>query len=210
MPNAYLYLLPSRRRQEALERSPVMLRPGHLYPGTLLQNNSPKRSRMIHERATKAIQQALAMLEEGTPQHKILVHLIEAAEHLAGPGAVCSILLLDKQGLLRNGCSPQLPYDYLTAIDGLKPHPGVGTCAAAAATGEVVMTPDFKSDDKWSELRHLPLALGFTGAWSMPIKTTGGAVLGTFGTYYRQGREPSELEVDSVQQLADTAARVLG
>jgi GAF domain-containing protein len=164
---------------------------------------------MIHKMATQAIQQALGMLDQGTPQHKILVHLIEAAETLAGPGAVCSILLLDKQGLLRNGCSPQLPYDYLTAIDGLKPHPQVGTCAAAAATGRVVTTPDFKSDDKWSELRHLPLSLGFTGAWSMPIKTPGGKVLGTFGTYFREGREPSEIEIDSVQQLADVAARVL-
>lgn len=164
---------------------------------------------MIHELAMLATQQALAMLEQGTPQHKILVHLIEAAETLGGPGAVCSILLLDKEGLLRNGCSPQLPYDYLTAIDGLKPHPGVGTCASAAATGLMVTTPDFKSDDKWSELRHLPLSLGFTGAWSMPIKTPVGEVLGTFGTYFREGREPSETEISSVQQLADAAARVL-
>jgi hypothetical protein len=35
--------------------------------------------------------------------------------------AVCSVLLLDDEGLLRNGASPGLPADYLAAIDRLKP-----------------------------------------------------------------------------------------
>jgi hypothetical protein len=99
--------------------------------------------------------------------------------------------VLDADGLLRNGASPNLPRDYLDAIDRLKPDPMVGTCAAAAATGAVVVTPDFLADGKWAELRHLPLALGFVGAWSMPIKSPrDGRVIGTFGTYYRDVRQP--------------------
>jgi GAF domain-containing protein len=156
-----------------------------------------------------AVEKALYMVEKGEPQYKILGCLTDAAETIAGPGSAASILVLDKDGLLRNAYSPQLPYDYLTAIDGLKPNPHLGTCASAAATGTPVITPDFKSDDKWAELRHLPLALGYIGAWSMPIKTTAGKVLGTFGTYYREQHEPSEEEIDAVQQLADTAAMVL-
>ena len=157
-----------------------------------------------------AVEKALQMAEEGAPQHKILGCLTDAAETIAGPGSAASILMLDKHGLLRNAYSPQLPYDYLTAIDGLKPNAQLGTCASAAATGAPVITPDFKSDDKWAELRHLPLALGYTGAWSMPIKTATGKVLGTFGTYYRETHEPSPEEIHAVQQLADTAAMVLG
>jgi GAF domain-containing protein len=156
-----------------------------------------------------ATETALQMLEDGAPQHKIFGCLIDAAEALAGQGSVSSILLLDKEGLLRNGYSPNLPYDYLTAIDGLKPDPFVGTCSSAAATGAVVITKDFKSDNKWAELRHLPLALGFVGAWSMPIKTKQEKVLGTFGTYFRQHREPSEEEIGYVKKLAEVAAKVL-
>jgi GAF domain-containing protein len=143
------------------------------------------------------------------PQNKILAGLVAAAEHLAGGGAVSSILLPDKEGLLRNGASPHLPHDYLNAIDGLKPHPKVGTCAAAAATGNVVVTLDFMADDKWAELRHLPTALVFIGAWSMPIKNEEGKVLGTFGTYFRQKREPSAAEIAGIKQLAETAARIV-
>ena len=119
-----------------------------------------------------AVQTALQLFEKGAPKQKILACLIDAAENIAGPGSASSILVLDNNGLLRNACSPRLPYDYLNAIDGLKPNALVGTCASAAATGNMVVTKDFKSDDKWAELRHLPLALGYIGAWSMPIKTT--------------------------------------
>jgi hypothetical protein len=73
----------------------------------------------------------------------------------------------------------------------------------------MVITKDFKSDDKWGELRHLPLALGYSGAWSMPIKTIEGKVIGTFGTYFREQREPTEKEIQRIKKLADTAAKVL-
>jgi GAF domain-containing protein len=122
---------------------------------------------------------------------------------------VASILVLDGDGLLRNGASPKLPADYLAAIDRLRPDASVGTCAAAAATGQVVLTPDFQADEKWAELRHLPMALGFVGAWSMPIKDEAGRVLGTFGTYYRHRRAPGEAERANVERLAATAATVI-
>jgi GAF domain-containing protein len=164
---------------------------------------------MIMRVVEGAIRNAVQMQENGAPQHKILAGLVAAAENLAGGGAVSSILLLDKEGLLRNGASPQLPHDYLNAIDGLKPHPKVGTCAAAAATGSMVITLDFMADDKWAELRHLPTALGFIGAWSMPIKNADGKVLGTFGTYFREKREPSPAEITAIKLLAETAARTV-
>ena len=149
------------------------------------------------------------MIKAQVPRHEILTRLAMAGETLAGPGTSVSILVLDAQGLLRNGASPNLPQDYLQAIDRLRPDAKVGTCAAAAATGCPVITPDFCADDKWAELRHLPLSLGFVGAWSMPIKSVGGMVLGTFGTYFRDRRSPTEKERKGVESLAKAAASVL-
>ena len=154
-------------------------------------------------------QRALELLETGASRTAVLTCLVSGAEMGAGEGAVSSILVLDRNGLLRNGASPNLPRDYLDAIDKLRPDPAVGTCAAAAATGTVVITPDFQADDKWAELRHLPLALGFVGAWSMPIQNADGKVLGTFGTYFRDRREPSAEEVSGIQALAEVAALTL-
>lgn len=149
------------------------------------------------------------MLLNGMARNEVLACLVSAAEAIAGPDAVSSILVLDEHGLLRNGASPKLPHDYLTAIDGLRPDPNIGTCAAAAATGSIVITTDFRADSKWAELRHLPLALGFVGAWSMPIRSAQGNVLGTFGTYFREAREPTSVEVRAIGSLAAMAALAL-
>ena len=162
-----------------------------------------------HALVKEASDRALRMLDEGATTREILPVLVRAAEKATGGNAVSSILLLDSEGLLRNGASPGLPDDYLRAIDRLKPDPKVGTCAAAAATGSIVLTPDFRADEKWAELRHLPMALGFQGAWSQPIKSPEGKVLGTFGTYFRESREPTEQERRAVDALAATAAVVI-
>lgn len=153
--------------------------------------------------------QAMEMITQGYPKQEIFTFLVKVAENIAGADTVSSILILDQDGLLRNGASPRLPADYLEAIDKLKPDPQVGTCAAAAATGNMVITEDFYDDGKWAELRHLPLALGFKGAWSMPIKNSNGKVLGTFGTYFSRKRIPSNTEINGIQMLAKATAAVL-
>lgn len=156
-----------------------------------------------------AAERARVMLADGAPREQVLRLLVNAAELVAGEDSVCSILTLDEDGLLRNAASPGLPADYLAAIDKLKPDARVGTCAAAAALGSVVVTCDFLADDKWAELKHLPLALGFVGAWSMPIKSADGRVLGTLGTYFRQKRSPTAEEMESVELLAAVAGMAL-
>lgn len=180
--------------------------PMNPFPNIAVADHLPPQDGGFAEHAADDVQQ---MLAAGTPGDEILALLAREGEVLAGPGAVVSILVLDESGLLRNGASPNLPADYLAAIDRLAPNPAVGTCAAAAATGKVVLTPDFRADDKWAELRHLPLSLGFLGAWSMPIKSAEGVVLGTFGTYFRESRRPTAREQQGVKLLALAAARVL-
>ena len=162
----------------------------------------------IPQQLAEAVQRAHRLLAEREPLRTVLAHLTSTVEALS-PGTVASILVLDGEGLLRNGASPNLPADYLDAIDRLRPHPDLGTCAAAAATGEVVLTPDFQHDRRWAELRHLPMALGFVGAWSMPVKSPQGRVLGTFGTYFRERREPSAQERRIVEVLAPLAAEAI-
>lgn len=169
-------------------------------------------SRMPYSGRPESLHLALTrgqeLLAGGAPMRTVLSHLTATVEGLS-PGCTASILVIDPQGLLRNGASPNLPADYLDAIDRLRPDPKVGTCAAAAATGEIVITPDFQHDARWAELRHLPMALGYLSAWSMPIKTGDGRVLGTFGTYFRERREPSTSERATVAELVPLAAAAI-
>jgi GAF domain-containing protein len=166
-------------------------------------------SRTPHPVVELAVRRTQELLVAGAQLRDILARLTSAAEQVAGKDATASILVLDGEGLLRNGASPNLPADYLDAIDRLRPNPELGTCAAAAATGEIVLTHDFHDDKKWAELKHLPLAIGYRGAWSMPIKDAKGRVLGTFGTYYRESRAPRPDEMAAVAKLVEVAATAI-
>lgn len=157
----------------------------------------------------EALARAGALLAHGAALRDVLAQLTAAIETRSSGKTTASILLIDREGLLRNGASPSLPADYLDKIDRLRPDPAVGTCAAAAATGKVVLTPDFEADEKWSELRHLPMAIGFRAAWSMPLTTDAGRVVGTFGTYFRERRQPTAQELADVAALAPIAAHAI-
>lgn len=149
---------------------------------------------------------SLELVLTGAPLAEVLRFLVRTVEEQSGGTVVASIMLLDADRRLRNGAATSLPDDYLSAIDGLPADPTLGTCCAAAATGDVVCTPDFSVAPSWRGISHLPLALGLKGAWSMPIVARDGSVLGTFGTYFRECRVPSASERSVVEVLVRTAA----
>jgi len=149
--------------------------------------------------------EVLERLVRGDKLETILELLAHLVEQLA-PDAVASISLLDNTGRLRYGAAPSLPDEYNRAIDGIASDPTIGTCCAAAARGEVIITPEIATDTGWQAIRHLPLRLGLKAAWSMPILSGSGKVLGTFGTYFRENRRPSDQERRTVALFAHTAA----
>lgn len=156
--------------------------------------------------AAAAHQRALELRAQGASVREALTYLTGVVEDEASPDAVASILVLDAESRLQTAAAPSLPAEYSSAINGLQASPYLGTCCAAAATGQVVLTPDIDADPQWASLKNLPLALGLVAAWSQPILGGDGRVLGTFGTYFRTCREPTEAERTLVGVLARTAA----
>ena len=164
---------------------------------------------MNPQASTLAARRALAleMIEGGAPLADVLTLLCHIVEAEAPSLVRAAILLVDPVAYcLRTGAAPGLPGRYNDAVDGIGIAPDVGTCAAAAARGETVVTPDIASDPAWSGLSHLPLGLGLLAAWSMPIKGPDGRVLGTFGTYFSEARSPSAFERELVAELTLIAA----
>jgi GAF domain-containing protein len=150
---------------------------------------------------------AQAMIEGDAPLADVLTLLCHIVEAEAQSLVRAAILLVDRDAArLRTGAAPGLPGRYNDAVDGIGIAPDVGTCAAAAARGEVVVTPDIASDPAWVGLSHLPLGLGLLAAWSMPIMGRDGRVLGTFGTYFSESRAPTTHERELVADLSPIAA----
>lgn len=150
---------------------------------------------------------ALQLLVSGGALGLVFEALVRTVETDLNDQAVGAILVLDPDGKrLRHGAAPSLPDSYNGAIDGIEIGPDIGTCCAAAARNEIVVTTDIESDPGWRDFKALPLNLGLRAAWSMPIRSAAGRVLGTFGTYFRECREPTTLEREIVGVLSKTAA----
>ena len=149
---------------------------------------------------------ALKMILIGAPLNDILrsvALLIEAHSE----GAVCSIFLLDEDGQhLRYAAAPKMSDEYRVATDGVSIGPHVGSCGAAAYLRQPVFVSDVLSHPHFANFRDLIVRTGLRASWSSPIMSHDSRVLGTFGMFYREVREPGPDEI----QLIDYASRIAG
>lgn len=153
-----------------------------------------------------AEQLILRAIVDGQPLHDILNLACRTMEQVLD-GALCSVLLLspDDRHLLE-GAAPSLPSEFSAAINGVAIGPVVGSCGTAAFVGEAVIVEDIETDPLWADFKGLAAAHGLRACWSIPLKSKGGAVLGTFATYHRTVYRPTQRELDITWRLAASAA----
>lgn len=144
----------------------------------------------VHRLPSEALLDTLKMILVGAPLNEVLTsvtRLIEANSE----GMLCSILLLEKDDLhLRYAAAPNLPDSYRAATDRLAVGPSAGSCGTAAYLRRPVFVADILTDPKWVKFTDFAVAAGLRAAWSSPIISRDGKVLGTFGMYYRDVRHP--------------------
>ncbi|MGH7580406.1 MAG: PAS domain S-box protein [Gemmatimonadales bacterium] len=134
----------------------------------------------------------LERIAAGEDLYPILDEIIRFAEG-HGSGFVASLMTLDQDGgRLRLVSGPSLPPDYRVAAEVIPVGPANGSCGTAAHRRATVVVRDIARDPLWDiPGRDHALAAGLRACWSVPIASTSGVVLGTFGNYYREPREPS-------------------
>ena len=164
---------------------------------------SPVRAQTL---PSEAVFDALKMILLGAPLDEILTsvtRLIEAQSE----GMLCSIFLVEEDGLhLRYAGASNLPQAYRAATDGVCIGPNVGSCGAAAYLREPVFISDIRSHPNWANFGDVVLQSGLRAAWSVPIMSHDGKVLGTFCMYYREVRHPQPADIE----LIDHAGRIAG
>ncbi|HMC38679.1 MAG TPA: diguanylate cyclase, partial [Acidimicrobiales bacterium] len=123
------------------------------------------------------------------------------------PDAACSILLVDEaERTLRHAAAPSLPRKYTDAIDGLPVVRGLGSCATAAATGDVVVVHDTLSDPLTSAFVDQAREFQLRSVWSFPLKNGAGQVIGTFALYRNIPHTPDDDEIGAVKVAGDLAS----
>lgn len=150
----------------------------------------------------------LSMISRDAPLTDTLqaLALMLETEH---PEVFCSILLLDATSqTLHAGAAPSLPAAYNEALEGLAIGPTVGSCGAAAFTGQVCYAEDILTHPNWQPFLPLVALAGVRACWSKPIINSQGEVLGTFALYHREPTIPASAllaKIDVYSHLAEVA-----
>ncbi|MGH2700104.1 MAG: ATP-binding protein [Actinomycetota bacterium] len=183
--------------------TPVQDEEGDVFAGLVLAQDVTQRKRaetLLSEQAA-----TMQMILGGSHLKDVLEHIAAVVEDRAR-GARCSILLLDRDGVvLRHGAAPGLPADYNHAIDGITIGPAVGSCGTAAFTGKDVVVSDIAIDPLWRDYKDLALVYGLQACFSSPITNAAGKTLGTFALYYDEPMEPPADHVEVVRLFTHLA-----
>jgi GAF domain-containing protein len=131
------------------------------------------------------------MIAANAPLSEVLTSLVLLIE-AQSPEMLCSVLLLSGDGNhIRHGAAPNLPAQYVNAVNGAPIGPKHGSCGTAMYRGTPVIVTDIFADPLWEDYLDLASASGFRACWSTPILSARGKVLGSFAMYYRQPRKPT-------------------
>jgi len=162
--------------------------------------------RKMAERRERMRRRTLEKVARGCPLQAIMTQVIESAEFIY-PQSMCSILLMDEAGEhLLCGAAPSLPEFFTAAIHGIGIGLGVGSCGTAAFSGERTIVEDITTHPYWEKYRDLAASAGLGSCWSEPIRSSTGAILGTFAIYRQTPSLPDEQEI----ALIESAASLVG
>jgi formate hydrogenlyase transcriptional activator len=147
-----------------------------------------------------AEKRTLEMIADGASLKDILNNLCCSIDVEASP-VISTVLLMDPDGeRLWHTAGSLVPRDWLPVISPLPISPHAGCCGAAALLKERVIVADVATDINWlDEYRDLAIKNGIRAAWSEPILTKDGEVLGTFALYSSEPRIPTDAEIELIE-----------
>jgi diguanylate cyclase (GGDEF)-like protein/PAS domain S-box-containing protein len=161
--------------------------------------------RKRNERRAGAEREVLDRLTAGAPVPQVLeaiTQLIEAVD----PGCLCSVSILDESGSrFASVVAPGLPAGFRETLLGAQIELGHGSCAAAVYLSRPVLVADMAKDPYWKHNRADALRSGLAAAWSTPIKSTDGKVLGALGVYQHEIGLPDEPQGESILHASKLA-----
>lgn len=144
---------------------------------------------------------------QGDPLASVLEFLCRAMEDVSVDRVIACIHPLNEDAtMFRDAVAPSLDKSYRKSTDGVLVSSMTGPCCQAVATRQTAVVSDLAGDPKWAKFREFADPLGIRSAWSTPIFSNDGKVLGTFAHYYFEARDPSPRDERMVELLKRAAA----
>lgn len=151
-------------------------------------------------------QRLLEAIAQARPLPEILGNIARFSEEVT-PSMLASILIFDPESAcLRKGGYGRLPESFQNAVDGMVPGPQVGSCGTAAYIRERVISYDVRRDPLWEPFKEFAANHGIVSAWSTPLLGGKQELLGVFGMYYGDCREPTPDDLELVDHFVHLAS----
>ena len=154
-------------------------------------------------------QRTLELIVHGASLQDVLGALCDGIDAL-DPDVISSVLLADADGQrLWPAAGRRVPDDYRQLITPLPIGPAIGACGTAAFRKERVISSDIATDSLWSgpaeKYRRMALQHGLHTAWSVPIVSENGTLLGTFGLHHTKAHSVDGDELELLEQAQHIA-----
>src|SRR5215469_4249131 len=154
--------------------------------------------------SSETVLDILRMILAGAPLAEVLTIIAKLVESRRD-GTLCSIWLPDDSGRrIHCATAPSLP-GFETHMGSMPIGPLGGSCGAAIHRREPVYATDVLTDPIWNDHRHLLAPFGIRAVWSRPLFAADGKVLGTFAIHYRDARNPSKADLESIENASQIA-----
>src|SRR6202047_4688473 len=152
----------------------------------------------------------LEMLADGASLSEILNELCSVIDAYAS--ATSQVLLMDPTGHhLLPLAGPNFPPAVTAAFAPWPVGPNRGCCGTAAFLGKRVVVSDMSTDPRWPQdeqgevARRFVMDHGLHAAWSEPLISNSGEVLGTFCIGYSQPRTPTSQDLQLIESAGHIA-----
>lgn len=124
------------------------------------------------------------------------------------PDALVSVMLYSEEEQHLNLISGGQHFSalYKDAIKDLKIGPQIGACGAAAFERKMVICENLATDPNWQPYQELIQRDNIAACWSVPIINAQGVLYGTFATYYRHPKPPTDFHIKLLQRAASLVA----
>ena len=152
-----------------------------------------------------AEKRTLEMIADGASLSDVLNDLCAAIDdHASATSFVC---LLDNGGnQLLPIASPNVPPAFAAAITPWPIGPNRGSCGTAVFLKERVIIQDVANDPRWpDDARSVALEHGICAAWSEPLISKSGEVLGSLCISYSEPRTPNSRELQLIEAAGHIA-----
>jgi diguanylate cyclase (GGDEF)-like protein/PAS domain S-box-containing protein len=148
--------------------------------------------------------EVIEMIARNQPLEAVLAGLAQMLERQV-PGARCAVMLL-RDNRLQPAAAPNIPEGFVRALSGMRIGPDTASCGSVAFQGELTVVSDIASEPGWEEYREAALSHGLRAAWSAPIHSSEGTIVGTLALYHGEPRRPNNGQLDLMQMACRLAA----